>query len=320
MAENEERKSFGEKVDAFFGRVKKNPLPYLLGFVALCIVGAVAVGWIHVPGIGGDEKIYIVGDKELTADEYRVIEQLKSAGESTPAETEVKGDEPEPADTVEEKLFPVEGKGLLTREEYDEYLKEQKPAGDEQTTTDGKLISAAFPTLTVVDGREISDWEDPEYVGLSERIVLRNDELVIQGSANARKGTITWDSLRNTDQEFQEAYFGADENRLGEFLINKISFWAGSVLRYENEDGDEIALLVKVDELDYRLWRITDDTRSIPSSKDDLYDVQYVYETALTETRTTTTETTDRGYTSRDIADTGSSDSGTSTRGYTSRT
>ena len=146
-------------------------------------------------------------------------------------------------------------------------------------TTATGIVIVDLPVVEVVDGRTVSDWRDPAGIGLAEGITLGRELLTMQGSGNTRRGAIVWDDLRTLDRDFQAAYMTAKEEKFGEFLINKISFWGPSALRYENDDGDRVAVLVKVDELDYRVWEITPNTRSVPTSKDDLKPVQYAWTT-----------------------------------------
>jgi len=128
-----------------------------------------------------------------------------------------------------------------------------------------------LPALEVVGGKTVSKWRDSE--GLPEQITLGGDVLAMQGDSNDRVGAIDWDSFRDSDTDIQDAFQVAKEDYMGDFLINRIPVWADDVLRYENDDGDVVALLIRVDDLDYRLWKITTTARSLPSAKDDLRDI-----------------------------------------------
>lgn len=145
-----------------------------------------------------------------------------------------------------------------------------KPAASSEIA---KAIS--LPALQVVDGKTVSDWRDPSGENLAEKITLGTTMLTMQGSASDRKGAIAWESLKGADSSAQAAFQAAKEEDFSTFLLNRIPSWTISVLKYEDEDGKQIALLIKVSDLDYRLWRITSSTRSIPTSKDDLEPIQY---------------------------------------------
>lgn len=165
------------------------------------------------------------------------------------------------------------------------------------------------PVLEVADGNPVSDWRDPQKKGLKEQITVDGEVLTMKGDADAVRGAIELDSLLGSNMAFQAAFSKAKQDFLGGYILDSELIWGPAVLKYENEKGTIVCYLVKVEMLDYRLWKVTATGRGFPTSKESLIAAQYQAKTPdeskSTENKSETSKPVEIPKTSESSADGG---------------
>ena len=242
--------SLGARVDALVARARKIPARYVGVVVVLCIALLTAYFFWSSGNDQGESSTVLVlfEGKEVRLGIDDIPEGYTRAANGTfvppvktvSPETGENGNFSRPATEAEMKkaLAQIEALKAQLNASAPESAPTPAPAEAVRTTATGVAIVNP-PTIEVVDGRTVSEWRDSARIGLAEKITLGRDELTMQESGNTRRGAFLWEELRNSNELFQASYLTAKEDRFGDFLINKISIWAPSTLRYEMMMGTE---------------------------------------------------------------------------------
>jgi hypothetical protein len=127
-------------------------------------------------------------------------------------------------------------------------------------------------SVLVVDGITVDDWRTKK--DLLDQTTLSGETLDLQGNSQDKKGAIDWDSYLEF-RDWATATYADDtkDETFGSFLIGQVlpTFLRNNpVVYYKNNDGNHYGLLVKTDDLVYKIVDITTTLRDLPDSKDSL--------------------------------------------------